>query len=133
MFSNAAAGMFALVFGAEPKSLLPDRQEVIELSSVDAESLLVAFLSELLWYFDTHLLVPTKYGLSIEKTAAEDSPEEENRNQEPDEIMLKGEVSFVNLPGTGLSPLTDLKAVTMHNLQIKREKSGLSARVIFDI
>jgi len=133
LFANAAAGMFALIFGGEPQSLLPDMTETFTLSAIDPEALLVAFLSELLWHFDTNLLVPTAYDLSIHAAAASNRPEPGAINQGPGQMTLKARMTFVALSGTDLSPVTDVKAVTMHNLAIKTSNGVLSVKVIFDI
>ncbi len=133
LFANAAAGMFALIFGAEPRSLLSDRTETFRISAIDPEALLVAFLSELLWRFDTHLLVPTGYDLSIQAGAATGRPKPDASDEQLDQVTLEAKIGFVALSGMDLSPTTDVKAVTMHNLAIKTDRGVLSAKVIFDI
>ena len=133
LFKNAAAGMFTLIFGAEPRSLLPDRTETFTLHAIDHESLLVAFLSELLWHFDTNLLVPTAYKLNINHSAAVNPPKPGAIDREPDQVTLEAKIGFVALSDMDPSPVTDVKAVTMHNLAIKTDKGVLSAKVIFDI
>jgi len=133
LFANAASGMFALIFGAEPRSLLQEKTEAFTLSAIDPESLLVAFLSELLWYFDTHLIVPTAFKLSINRSTAVNGPKRGASDQRPDQMTLEAKIGFAALSETGLSPTTDVKAVTMHDLAIKRGKGTLSAKVIFDI
>jgi len=133
LFKNAASGMFALIFGAEPRSLLPDRTEAFTLCAIDPEALLVAFLSELLWRFDTHLLVPTTCNLNIHGAAATTPSKPGASDREPDQVTLEAKIGFVALSGMDLSPITDVKAVTMHNLAIRSEKGVLSAKVIFDI
>jgi len=133
LFENAATGMFALIFSAEPRSLMADTAETFTISAIDLEALLVNFLSELLWRFDTNLLVPTSYRLEIGggNTPAPSKPS--TGCQGAAQATLKAEVGFAALSGTGLSPVTDLKAVTMHNLAIKSGKNVLSARIIFDV
>ena len=126
LFENAAAGMFNLIFSAEPKSLLIDQTETISLSEIDAEMLLVSWLSELLWHFDTNLMVPTTYDLNIEEASCSDG-------QGLGEASLEAKVGFVRLSDLDLSPTTDVKAVTMHNLAIKRERGMLSVRVLLDV
>ena len=133
LFKNAAAGMFALIFGGEPRSLLPDKTEAFTLSAIDPEALLVAFLSELLWHFDTNLLVPTAYDLNIHAATASIPPEPASIHHQPDQSSLKAKIGFVALSGMDLSPITDVKAVTMHNLAIKTDRGVLSAKIIFDI
>ncbi|MBN2208429.1 MAG: archease [Candidatus Coatesbacteria bacterium] len=133
LFENAAAGMFALVFGAEPRSLMADTTETFTISAVDLEALLVNFLSELLWRFDTNLLVPTSYRLEIGGASAHASSKPCTGSQGADQVTLEAKMGFAALSGTGLAPVTDLKAITMHNLAIRTGKDVLSARIIFDV
>ena len=134
LFENAARGMFALIFSAEPRSLMADTADTFTLSALDLEALLVNFLSELLWRFDTHLLVPTSYRLEIGGANNAPIPSKPPTGcQGAAQATLKAKIGFLALSGTGPSPVTDLKAITMHNLAIKSGKDGLSARIIFDV
>jgi len=64
LFENAAVGMFAIIFGGASCQVDASDQKRIHLFSSDAEALLVAWLSELLWYFD-EIKAVTMHNLKI--------------------------------------------------------------------
>ncbi|HLA97202.1 MAG TPA: archease [Anaerolineales bacterium] len=109
LFAQAARGMLALS-GArlEPE---PRRERLLELEAPDAESLLVAFLSELLYLAETKNLGFDDFEISIHS------------------YRLRGRIYGAAL--TWLSK--EIKAVTYHNLSIRKTSRGLEARVVFDV
>jgi len=133
LFTHAAEGMFAIIFGQEPQLPCPDKTDTFALSAVDIESLLVDFLSELLWRFDTDLLVPSAIKLSIrvpERLTREPAPGGGSERGRP---TLEARVGFAGCKRLAQKPVTDVKAVTMHNLAIVRESGVFSVKVILDI
>jgi len=111
LFSNAAAGMMAYLFGPDIANARPERTETIELVAPDREALLVDFLSELLYraaseycaYIDVH----------------------------PREL---GERRIVASAGVvSARALDDIKAITHHELAIRRQADEWEATVVFDI
>lgn len=110
LFSCLAVGMFGLI-GPRPETR--DRRRTVTVESLDAESLIVDWLSELLYLHETtgevydHCTItrwaPTKL-----------------------EAVVEGG------PPAG-SPLRSIKAVTYHGLRLQEEPGGWLAEVYFDI
>jgi SHS2 domain-containing protein len=115
LFAQAARGMHALS-GARPAAG-PRRLRTIELQAPDAESLLVGFLSELVFAAEGERLIFNRIKVRL---------------HDPD-------------PGPGLrlsatmsaAPLSSLtraiKAVTYHNLSIRRTAGGYEVEIVFDV
>ncbi len=133
LFTHAAEGMFAIIFGQEPQLPCPDKTDTFALSAIDIESLLVDFLSELLWRFDTDLLVPAAIRLSIRLPERLREDGVEYSGLEHDRPMLEARVGFARCKLLAQKPVTDVKAVTMHNLAIVRESGVFNVKVILDI
>ena len=109
LFEQAALGMYSLA-GSRLK-LKPRISRTIELQNIDKESLLVDFLSELLYFteveeigfdtfelqFDENTLIATLYGAPVDTISK------------------------------------DIKAVTYHNLEILEEADGLEVSIVFDV
>jgi SHS2 domain-containing protein len=110
LFIDAARGMYALA-GAKPGSNLPERRHV-ELSADDHESLLVAWLQELLYYTESEGLVFGEFQVEL-----------------LDPPQLKAEVASEK------SERLDkvIKAVTYHNLNIRRTNAGYETTIVFDV
>jgi SHS2 domain-containing protein len=110
LFTHAALGMNSLMRPAAPGRLPVAKQ--IELEAIDAESLLVAWLSELAFWAETDSLVFTRFEfLGISET------------------RLRAEVR-----GDRVGAFEKhVKAVTFHNLVIRSEAGGLTATVVFDV
>jgi SHS2 domain-containing protein len=110
LFACAAAGMFALL-GVRSGERPVRRELVIE--SLDAESLLVDWLSELLYLYESTGAVYDQVDVTqwaptrLEAVATGGAP-------------------------TG-SPLRAIKAVTYHGLRLAEEDSGWLAEVYFDV
>ena len=107
---QAARGLYSLV----GMQLAPGTQTTrsIQLRGIDRESLLVAWLNELLYFHESE-------GLGFEQIEI----------QELDETNLKARI-------TG-SPtqqwLKEIKAVTYHNLSIRETESGLEVTLVLDV
>lgn len=109
LFAEAARGMNALA-GIKPSPGVRVRRE-FEADAADAESLLVAFLSELVWaaeqenlVFDTFKVVLTDTKLNVR--------------------MMGAHILSVN---------KSIKAVTYHNLQIRQTDDGFQVEIVFDV
>ena len=133
LFTHAAAGMFTIIFGEEPRPLVSDKTDAFAFSAVDIESLLVDFLSELLWRFDTDLLVPSVMKLSIHVLEGLTREQAPGGGSERDRPTLEARVGFANLQRLALRPVTDVKAVTMHDLAIMGESGLFNVKVILDV
>jgi SHS2 domain-containing protein len=110
LFTNAALGMNSLMLPAASQRLIVEKQ--IELEAIDAESLLVAWLSELAFWAETAAFIFTRFEfLSLSKT------------------HLKALARGDQVP----SLEKHVKAVTFHNLQIEFGQDGLTTTLVFDV
>ena len=114
LFANAGLGMFALMVDLEG---VEEREErLIEVAARDQESLLVRWLTELLYYLDAEEMLFSRFEVE--------------------------EVSETGLRARGFGERIDqerhrlhfgVKAVTRHMLQIVPEDGGFRATVLLDI
>jgi SHS2 domain-containing protein len=113
LFINAARGMFGLMVDPEATPLdTPSIEREIELEGFDAETLLVSWLSELLWF-----------------------------NEESDAIFMRFEITSLTptyLKATawgGPAPgqWKHIKAVTFHDLEIIKADDGYKVTLVFDV
>jgi len=109
LFVEAARGMNALS-GAQP-SARPRIRRAFAAEAPDVESLLVLFLSELVYAAEQEHLIFDAF-----------------------EIDLEGSELKVNMSGAPLLSLNkSIKAVTYHNLQIRSTDSGFEVEIVFDV
>jgi SHS2 domain-containing protein len=114
VFSNAALGLFSLI--TELAEIKENTQREVKISSHDRESLLVEWLNELIYIFDTERIVFTRFEfdtLSEVKLIARCFGNAINPKQQ----IIKREV----------------KAATYHMLAITKENDRYKAQIIFDI
>jgi SHS2 domain-containing protein len=110
LFTHAALGMNSLILSGGGGRLSVAKQ--IELEAIDAESLLVAWLSELAFWAETASLIFTQFEfLSISETRLS--------------ARIRGD------PVEALEK--HVKAVTFHNIRIQSEEGGLTTTVVFDV
>jgi SHS2 domain-containing protein len=111
LFGAAAAGMNYLMVGRRVK-VDPRISKTLDIESIDAESLLVDWLSELAFWAETESMVFTRIQW-LELT----------------EIRLRATVF-----GDRVSELEKhIKAVTYHNLKIVQTDKGLEVTIVFDV
>jgi len=111
LFTAAAAGMNYLMAGTRIE-VDPEISKTLDMESIDAESLLVDWLSELAFWAETESLVFTRI-----------------QWHELTEIRLRAAVF-----GGRVSKLEKhIKAVTYHNLKIVQTDAGLDATIVFDV
>ena len=111
LFIGAAQGMTDLMVPDGSKVSI-DVEKFIELDAIDAEGLLVEWLSELAFWAETEMLVFTQF--RIRKLTA---------------THLQASIS-----GGKVAVLEKhVKAVTYHNLKIIKTSQGLEATVVFDV
>lgn len=109
----------AEVFGnivSDLKSVTPGVSQEIHIRAADREELLVRFLSELLFLFDSQKLLFSSFRF-------------EKLNDKELICEAKGEV----FDATRHPFKTELKAVTYHQLKVEERPEGLRAKVIFDV
>lgn len=117
VFINAAKGMFEIISGGT-KNLKGNFYDKIELEADNPEGLLFAWLNELLYIGETKLVILNKFEII---------------NLSNNKIEAEVEGMKINPPSVKIEK--EIKAVTYHRLEIKKDKeSGLwSAQIIFDI
>ena len=117
VFINAAKGMFEIIAGENknPKEKFYDK---IKLEADNLEGLLFAWLNELLYISETRLVILNKFHI-----------------KELSDFQIKAEVEGMKINPPSVKIEKEIKAVTYHRLEIKKdEESGLwRAQVIFDI
>jgi SHS2 domain-containing protein len=112
-FANAARGMFSLI--VEPGSIRDTTHRDIEVTAPDEESLLVAWLNELIYLFDAETMLFSRFNITELgdtrlKARAYGEPVDESRHR------LK----------------TGIKAATYHMVEVARD-NGVRVKVLFDI
>ena len=114
LFANAAAGMYSLI--AAPGGVLPRKSMDIKAEGASLEGLLVSWLNELIFHFDTYGFIGRDIRIH-----------QLNNNL----IMstIDGEDFVSERHGRGLL----IKAATYHKLKIERKEDHWEADVIFDI
>ena len=112
-FANAARGMFSLI--TELKNIREILQREIAVNAADRESLLVTWLNELIYLFDTENFLGKKFEMT-----------------ELDDTHLKAKVYGEMVDRSRHQLKTGIKATTYHMLQIKHNKD-YQIQVLFDI
>jgi len=108
---NAARGLNSLMGTDEDLNSAPTTKS-IELDAMDAESLLVEWLSELAYWAEAEMLVFRKFDL---------------QNVSPTHVKAL-------IYGSRVTQMEKhIKAVTYHNLEIIKTETGLEATVVFDV
>lgn len=118
LFMAAAEGMFAIILGAAPagpKSL----QKNIILQEATPEQLLVDWLSELLYLFDTDGLIACGYDL---KVVSRDEA-----------YVLRGNVDFRIYDREKDIAEHEIKAATYYKLKVERAGGIFRCHVVFDL
>jgi SHS2 domain-containing protein len=117
VFINAAKGMFEIIAG-ENRDLKENFYAKIKLEAKSLEDLLIAWLNELLYISEVKLVILNKFKI-----------------KELSDGQIKAEVGGTKINHLSIRIKREVKAVTYHRLEIKKdEESGLwRAQVIFDI
>lgn len=111
LFTNAALGMMAFLYGEEALKLKPAKTETIAVESADLQSLLVDWLSELLYLSDENDRAYTAYHIT----------------------ELTDKKIAANVGSISAEAKDDIKAVTYHELVIEKRDGQLEATIVFDI
>jgi len=111
LYKNAVDALFSLI--VKPGKIKPEKGKRFDLA--DDHGLLVVFLNELLYAWDTEGFIPKDMSLKIEKGKLTGTVIGGIYN--PSRDTIKGEV----------------KAVTYHNFSVEEEKGMLKARIIVDV
>ena len=114
LFQHAAEALFQIL--TEPKAIRERASQDFSLKALGTEALLVAWLNEFLYLFDTQGLLFRRF----EVKSLDDSRLK---------ATARGEVYE-----EGRHPIkTTIKAVTYHQLEIRQEKGVWRTRIIFDL
>ena len=109
---NAAHGMNSLMLADCSPSSINDEERSVSLDTLDAEGLLVEWLSELAFWAETEMLVFHKFDMK----------------------HVSSTQVLSTAYGSRVAQLNKhIKAVTYHNLKISETEDGLSAIVVFDV
>jgi SHS2 domain-containing protein len=110
-----AGKAFASVVVADPDSIQPRERVDFEIPGSDPELLLLDWLNELLFTFETRQLLFCQFDVTLDETGLRASARGEP--VDPDRHSLEHEV----------------KAVTYHGLHVQQTPDGWQAEVILDI
>jgi len=115
LFENAASGMFYIV--AHKKSIANEHKKIqIKKEVEDFEELLVDWLSELLYIFDSQKILFSNFKIL-----------------ELNNSGVIGEAFGEKIDPSKNTLQTEIKAVTFHDLKIEEDKNGFSCKIIFDV
>lgn len=114
LFANSAAALFDIILG--DSKIEPHVAEAVRVSANDQEQLLVTWLSEFIYLFDTKRLVFSKFDLD-----------------RLTDTRLEGTAA-----GEAFDPMrhrihTEIKAVTYHGLKIEKKGPLYTTAIVFDI
>lgn len=113
LFINAAEGMFSLI--TNTRAIKDTETKDISIESDNYENLLIQWLNELVFLFDTYGFIGKRYMMDL-------------RNNK---IGAKVSGGLFD-PGSSESGLL-IKAATYHNISVRKVNSHWEAKVIFDI
>lgn len=111
MFENAALGMFSLI--CEPEKVEPRGEYQIELEADNPETLLVDWLTELIFLHETQFLLLSQFQVQLDDERLTAVVRGEAIDKERHELKMS------------------VKAVTYHQLEINEDEGYL--RVLFDV
>jgi SHS2 domain-containing protein len=110
LFHNAALGMAQLV--ADVDAVEPEIERRVELEEYDTESLLVSWLSELLWFSEETDAIFVRFDIQ----------------------RLSGtQLTALVRGGPASSQVKHIKAVTFHGLEIAETDDGYEVTLVFDV
>lgn len=115
LFEHAAEGMMCIL--SDPQQFIPQKKVSFVLQSSNWESLLVDWLSEILYYFSVKKIGFSKFKVHFDLR----------------DFKLKGQAQGEYFDLTRHKIFREVKAVTYHDLKIRKLKNGYSTRIIFDI
>lgn len=119
VFENAAAAIFELT--AELKTVEANKKVEFRLEHENADNLLYDFLSEILFLKDSKYMVFKRVKVAI--------TEDKKNKKYSLKAVLEGDT--INPEKQHLE--NDIKAVTMHMFELKKEKNNWKATVVVDI
>ena len=120
LFAETARAMNSLA-GVETGSS-PRVKRTFASKGEDSESLLVAFLSELIYYQEQENLAFDQFEFQVEEPAPTGA------------VASKGQKLRVEMEGAEITSMDKaIKAVTFHGLKIKKTERGFEVTIVFDV
>jgi SHS2 domain-containing protein len=104
----------------------------IEISSEDLYSLLYDFLTELLIMMDSEYLIFSDFDIKIYKKEDEQK-EKKEKNENEEEYILKCVAYGEKLDKKKHEPKEEVKAITYHKMEIKKENDEYVIKYIVDL
>ena len=127
LFAEAARAMNSLAGTAIDNDAHVKR--TFEAEAPDAESLLVAFLSELVYYQEQENLAFEVFELEVKSTALTVALPDRAWRHVP-----KGQKLKVKMEGGQIASVDKaIKAVTYHNMKIEETSRGVEVVIVFDV
>ena len=118
LLTESAWGMWMLANAEQAEG--PRVRRELSLNASDAEGLLVAFLTELLYLSEFEKIIFNRFIALHTSTSSVQGVEGFNLK-----VMMEG--------GALRSIEKEIKAVTFHNLQIRETERGLEVEIVFDV
>src|SRR5437016_2669747 len=125
LFETAARAMFSLEY--DPATVPLEQEVEVRAEGGDPEAALYGWLSELIWLHDAEGFVPGDVRVSaIEPSAPGGGPGRSG-------LSVKGTVLGAGLSDWFVQTGPQLKAVTMHGLEVGPRPAGYEATVYLDV
>lgn len=128
LFGNAAAGMYSLITDAEKFQETKSIHVHIERDSL--ESLLVAWLNELIFLFDTNGFVAKDIAITILSVPSEEGTFTAGAEKR---FALRASLSGEEFDPSRHEGKLLIKAATYHDLQLEKRGGTWRSKIIFDI
>ena len=130
LFVNAAIGMYSLI--TDPEGIEEKRQISVEVESYSTEGLLVAWLNELIFHFDTYGFLGKRIIIAEMTPSLSLSPGGIGVG-ERETCSLRAVIAGEDFDEERHEKRLIIKAATYHMLKIEREDNAWTVGVIFDI
>lgn len=130
MFANAAIGMYSLI--TDPEGVEEKEEMPVEVEGHSMEGLLVSYLNELIFRFDTYGFVGRRVIIAEITPSLTLSPRGEGTG-EGEVFKVRGTVSGEEFDPERHERRLLIKAATYHMLKIEKKEGQWVADVIFDI
>jgi SHS2 domain-containing protein len=124
LFRNAAVGMYSLITDID--GIKEARKIDVSVQSGSMEGLLVAWLNELVFHFDTYGFIGKKI------TTREFRPDEEDYDA-GEEFRMSASLSGEDFDRERHEGKLLIKAATYHGLKVEKKHGTWQAEIIFDI
>jgi len=116
LFKNAAEGFSSMLGKIKDVNSKNTEEKKINLCSESLEGLIVKFLNEILYIFEVKNKILVKCKV-----------------QELNNNCIKGKIEFAEFSNSEIEYNHPVKAVTYHNLKIKKTNGFYSAKIVMDI